>query len=101
MTGSGYNGFQTVTNGSVGNWTAYTGTVDWGNFPFVGAYIREGDRMVEAPEDIKRLNELGNLIVRETDQAKKDAQIEEVITIWKEGLYTIGIGRRLPAILVH
>lgn len=100
LTGSGYNGFQTVTNGSVGNWTAYTGTVDWGNFPFVGAYIREGDRMVEAPEDIKRLNELGNLIVRETDQAKKDAQIEEVITIWKEGLYTIGIGRRLPAIIV-
>lgn len=99
LTGSGYNGFQTITNGSVGNWTAYADSCDWGNFCFIGAYVK-GDRAGVASPEIKRLNELGKQIVSETNQAAKDAQIAEVISIWKEGLFMVGIGRRLPAMII-
>lgn len=103
LTGSGCNGFQTVTNTSVQNWTAYTDGCDWGCFCFTGAYA-EGEAAGIVTDEIKaqveRLNELGNIIVTTSDAAEKDASIKEVAQIWKDGLFCIGIGRRLPAIIV-
>lgn len=103
LTGSGCNGFQTVTNTSVQNWTAYTGNADWGCYALTGAYL-EGEAAGTMNETVKaqveRLNELGNIIVTTADAAEKDASIKEVVQIWKDGLFCIGIGRRLPAIIV-
>jgi len=103
LTGSGCNGFQTVTNTSVQNWTAYTDGCDWGCFCFTGVYA-EGEAAGIVTDEIKaqveRLNELGNIIVTTSDAAEKDASIKEVAQIWKDGLFCLGIGRRLPAIIV-
>jgi len=103
LTGTGCNGFQTVTNTSVGDWTAYTSSNGWGNYALTGVYA-EGEAAGIVTDEIKaqaaRLNELGNIIVTTADQAEKDAAINEVADIWEEGLFCLGIGRRLPAIIV-
>jgi hypothetical protein len=51
-----------------------------------------------ATPEIARLMELGTTIVSETDAAALDAEIKEIIQIYKDNLFAIGIGRRLPAI---
>ncbi len=99
LTGTGDNGFLTTTVGSVSSWTGHTG-YGWGNRCMPGIYIESGEYAFEPTEDMARLQELGELIVVETDDAALTAYIEEVVQIWKDNLWAIGIGRRLPAIIV-
>ncbi len=94
---TGGNGFLYVSTGSVTNWTGYTG-YGWGVRFMPGVYLDEGANMFEPTPDIARLKELGTLIVNETDSAKLEAEIAEVQQIWMDNLYSLGIGRRLPAI---
>ena len=99
LTGSGDNGFLAVTTGSVDTWTGYA-SYNWGNRCMPGIFIKSGDHAFEPTPEMARLKELGAQIVVETDDAARDAEIKEVIQIWKDGLYAIGIGRRLPGIVV-
>ena len=99
LTGSGDNGFLAVTTGSVDTWTGYA-SYNWGNRCMPGIFIKSGDHAFEPTPEMARLKELGAKIVVETDDAARDAEIKEVIQIWKDGLYAIGIGRRLPGIVV-
>ncbi len=88
-----------MTTGSVDTWTGYA-SYDWGNRCMPGIFIKSGDHAFEPTPEMARLKELGAQIVVETDDAARDAEIKEVIQIWKDGLYAIGIGRRLPGIVV-
>ena len=99
LTGTGDNGFLATTVGAVSSWTGHTG-YGWGNRCMPGIYIKEGEFAFEPTEDMKRLQELGELICVETNEDQKTAYIAEVVSIWKENLWAIGIGRRLPAIIV-
>lgn len=94
---TGGNGFLYVATGSVNDWTGYAG-YGWGVRFMPGVYQKEGDKVFTATPEIARLHELGQIIVNETDAAALDAEIAEVVQIWKDNLYSLGIGRRLPAI---
>ena len=101
LTGTGFNGFLTPDLSSIGDWTAYTGRCGWGNYPFIGFTFDESAENYQAPSaEFARLMELGNQIIVETDEAAKAAELAEVAQIWKDGVYTIGLCRRLPAIIV-
>lgn len=95
-TGSGENGFLTLTMSAVNDWTAYT-SPSWGCFCFDGAYY---DEDAEMPAEVARLAELGKLIVTTADKDEQEAAIKEVVQIWKDGLFNLAICRRLPAIIV-
>jgi len=94
---TGGNGFLYVSTGSVNTWTGYAG-YGWGVRFMPGVFLEEGDNMFEPTEELARLRELGTLIVNETDADALDAEIKEVVQIYKDNLFAIGIGRRLPAI---
>jgi peptide/nickel transport system substrate-binding protein len=94
---TGGNGFLYVSTGSINTWTGYAG-YGWGVRFMPGVYLDEGDKVFAPTPEIARLMELGTTIVSETDAAALDAEIKEIIQIYKDNLFAIGIGRRLPAI---
>lgn len=91
------NGFLYIATSSVNDWTGYV-SYGWGTRFMPGVFLNEGDKMFEPTPEIARLQELGALIVNETDPEARDAEIAEFVQIWKDNLFSIGTGRRLPAI---
>lgn len=94
---TGGNGFLYASTGSINSWTGYAG-YGWGVRFMPGVFLKEGEKMFEPTPELARLVEVGTLAVNETDQAVFDALLRESIQIWKDNLYALGIGRRLPAI---
>ena len=92
---TGSNGMLALSSGFVADWTGYSG-FGWGIRFMAGMYNDSytGDQT----ETLTHLQELGTTITTETDMAARDEEIKELIQIWKDGLYSLGIGTRLPAI---
>ena len=100
---TGSNGVLMLTAGSISDWTGDTG-YGWGVRCMPGSFI-DDDSTINADakaywpmDDIDRLKEVGTAIRTETDPAKVTEYWAEITGIWAENLFSIGIGRRLPAI---
>lgn len=94
---TGSNGFLFVSESSIHDWASTTGYT-WGCRFMPGVFLDEGEYAVEPSEDIVALQAAYTTATTTTDDAERDAAIREIAQIWKDNLYAIGIGRRLPAI---
>ena len=90
---TGSDGFLALSSNTINTWTGSKG-YGWG-VRFMPGMFQED---TEKDPTLLHLQELGAEIIDETDPAARDEKIKEVIQIWKDGLYSLGIGRRLPAI---
>lgn len=95
---TGSNGFLYVAEGSVTDWTGSKG-YNWGTRFMPGVQLTEDDpNYFEPTEDLTALMDAGTVAITTADDNERDAAIKEIVELWKENLYAIGIGRRLPAI---
>ena len=91
---TGSDGFLALSSNAVNTWTGSKG-YGWGVRFMPGMYA---DYDGPEKETLTHLMDLGNEIIDATDTEARDEKIKEVVQIWKDGLYSLGIGRRLPAI---
>lgn len=97
-TGSG--GVPVVSNLTINDLTGYS-FYSWphrfnsGNYLWRGG---SGSNGVEPLPEIKRLWELGGLVVHEVDEAKRDKMMREILQIHNDNLYILGICTRMPAV---
>ena len=91
---TGSDGFLALGSNAVNTWTGSKG-YGWGVRFMPGMYA---DYDGPEKETLTHLMDLGNEIIDATDTEARDEKIKEVVQIWKDGLYSLGIGRRLPAI---
>ena len=91
---TGSDGFLALSSNAVNTWTGSKG-YGWGVRFMPGMYT---DYDGPEKETLTHLMDLGNEIIDATDTEARDEKIKEVVQIWKDGLYSLGIGRRLPAI---
>lgn len=100
---TGNNGFAMLDESAINTLTGYN-TLSWGTLWQAGSIIWRNDPTaegaVEPDENVLRLWEIGKLINSEPDAAKRDELAFELVDILKEGLYTLGIGRRPPTMNV-
>ncbi|MGI6172624.1 MAG: ABC transporter substrate-binding protein [Christensenellales bacterium] len=98
---TGSDGFLALGSNAVSTWCGNAG-YNWGCRFMPGMYLKDSEFAYTEDKEyhatLTRLRELGTAITNETDTAKRDEQIGEVIQIWTDGLFSLGIGRRLPAI---
>ncbi len=97
---TGSTGLATLDATAVSKLTGYT-NLDWGTLYQSGAILwrsnADAEGAVEPTDDIKRLWEIGAGIVIEPNAEKRDELATEMVTILKDGFYTLGIARRLPS----
>lgn len=94
---TGSNGFLYVSSSSIGDWTSCTG-YGWGTRFMPGVHIKDGDKAFEPTEDLQKLMDLGTLAQTTASDEERDEAIKGIIQLYKDNLWAIGIGRRLPAI---
>ena len=64
-----------------------------------GVQLTEDDPNYFAPtEDLAALMAAGETAMTTADDAERETALKEIVQLWKDNLYAIGIGRRLPAI---
>lgn len=94
---TGSNGFQYVSTGSIADWTGCSG-YNWGTRFMPGIHIKEGDKAFPATPEMQQLVDLGSKAQTTIDDKERDDAIKGIIQSYKDNLWIIGIGRRLPAI---
>ena len=92
---TGGNGVLYVSSGTINDITGANG-YGWGVRFMPGMYL--DDCGYEHAPELDRLIELGKQAMNEADAAAFDAEMAEIEQIWVDGLFALGIGRRLPAI---
>lgn len=100
---TGSDGVMLLSDNAIASYTGYSG-YGWGVRCMPGSFIDDtsdidADALACWPmDDINRLKEIGNALKTETDPDKVTEYWAEITDIWAENLFSIGIGRRLPAI---
>ena len=94
---TGSNGFQYVSLSSIADWTGCDG-YNWGTRFMPGVHIMEGDKAFAPTPEMQKLMDLGIKAQTTVDDKERDSAINEIIQSYKDNLWIIGIGRRLPAI---
>ena len=95
MTGS--NGLLLNNESAISAWTGYSGN-GWGVRFMSGVYLDEGEYAFPADENMARIRAIGEELRVAIDPEVTKALWLELTTIYAEQRYSIGIGRRLPAI---
>lgn len=60
----------------------------------------EAEGAVEPDENVKKLWELGQTLYNTTDPAEQEALLQQIFQIHKDQLYILGIGNRLPSLML-
>lgn len=94
---TGSNGFLYVSTGSIDDWTGCNG-YNWGTRFMPGVHIKDGDKKFAPTPEMQKLMDLGTKAQTTVDDKERDEAIREIVELYKENLWIIGIGRRLPAI---
>lgn len=91
-------GFLYVAESSITDWAGNRG-YNWGTRFMPGVQLTEDDPNYFAPtEDLAALMAAGETAMTTADDAERETALKEIVQLWKDNLYAIGIGRRLPAI---
>lgn len=60
----------------------------------------EAENAVEPDENVKKLWELGEKLYTTVDKAEQEALLQEIFQIHKDQLFILGIGNRLPSVML-